>query len=290
MRTNDQREVPFRVLLVGHSYDTNRISYMWSPACVLEGQATLAGEPLKLFLFADGFQGSFTKFGSCSYLLLPAGQNLQGYQPRSPLSSLVCHKGTFYRLTLSGAHEKDKTVQVVFTKDTTPTGQLAVALQGKETLKVRLGRSVINGAAGNSIYFAMPDTRSPLPEGRYRLASGSVGYGVGNDSDWQVTFNQGPAFEINAGRTGQIELGGPTLSVSAVDEKERYQSNVKQRSAYAKGTSIYLSPQIKGKTGEVYTRFDQKSGGGNSLTGVKPHITIRDPDGKTVAWADMEYG
>ena len=292
MHTEDQREVPFRVLLVGNSYDTNRVSYMWSPACVLEGQATLAGEPLKLFLFADGFRGSFTTFGSCSYILLPAGQELQRYQPRSPLSSLVYHKGTFYRLKLSGAHENGKTVQVAFTKDTTPTGQLAVTLQGKETLKVRVGRSVINGAAGNSIYFQMPDTQSPLPEGRYRLANGSVSYGAGNDSDWQVTFNEGPAFEINAGKTGQIELGGLTLSVSAVDEKERYQSDVKQRSTYAKGTSIYLSPQIKGKAGEIYTRFDgvQDLGGLNSLGPAKPHIAIRDPDGKTVAWADMEYG
>jgi len=292
MHTEDQREVPFRVVLVGNAYDTDRVSYMWSPACVLEGQATLGGEPLKLFLYADGFRGSFTTFGSCSYVLLPAGQKLQGYLPRSPLSSLVYHKGTFYRLTLSGAHEKGKAVRVALTKDTTPTGQLAVALQGKETLKVRVGRSVINGATGNSVYFEMPDTRSPLPEGRYRLTSGSIGYGVGNDRDWQVTFNQGPAFEINAGTTSQVELGGLTLSVSAVDEKERYRNDVQQRSTYAKGTSIYLSPQIKGKAGEVYTRFDgvQDLGGLNSLSGVKPHLAIRDPDGKTVAWADMEYG
>jgi hypothetical protein len=277
MHTQDRREIPFRVLLVGQAYGSNQVSYMWSPACVLEGQATLAGEPLKLFLFTDGFQGSFTRFGSCSYILLPAGQDLQRYQLRSPLSSLVYHKGTFYRLKLTGAHEKGKTVQVAFTKDTTPTGQLAVTLPGKETLKVRPGRSTINGAAGNSVYFQMPDARSPLPEGRYRLANGLVSYGVGNDSDWQVTFNQGPAFEINAGKTSQV------------DEKERYQSNVKQRSTYAKGTSIYLSPQIKGKAGEVYTRFDQKNAG-NNLTGEKPHLTIRDPDSKTVAWADMEYG
>jgi hypothetical protein len=292
MHTEDQREIPFRVVLVGNVYDTDRISYMWSPACVLEGQATLAGEPLKLFLYADGFRGSFTTFGSCSYVLLPAGQKLEGYLPRSPLSSLVYHKGTFYQLKLSGAHEKGKAVQVAFTKDTTPTGRLAITLQGKEPLKARVGRSVINGATGNSIYFEMPDTQSPLPEGRYRLTSGSIGYGVGNDSDWQATFSQGPPFEINAGKTRQIELGGLTLSVGAVDEKERYRSDVKQRSTYAKGTSIYLSPQIKGKAGEVYTRFDglQDKGGLNSFTGVKPHVTIRDPDGKMVASTDMEYG
>jgi len=292
MYTDDQREIPFRVALVGQAYNTDRISYMWSPACVLEGQATLEGEPLKLFLYADGFRGSFTTFGSCSYILLPAGQKLEGYLPRSPLSSLIYHKGTFYRLKLSGTQEKGKAVQVALTKDTTPTGQLAVALQGKETLKARVGRSTINGAAGNSIYFNLPDTQSPLPEGRYRLVSGLISYGVRGDRDWQVTFNQGPAFDINAGKTGQIELGGLSLAVSAVDEKERYQSNVKQRSTYAKGTSIYLSPQIKGKAGEVYTRFDgiQDLGGLNRSGPVKPHLTIRDPDGKTVAWADLEYG
>ncbi len=289
MHTQDQREVPFRVLLVGNAYDTDRVSYMWSPACVLEGQATLAGEPLKLFLYVDGFEGSFTTFGSCSYVLLPAGQKLEGYLPRSPLSSLVYHKGTFYRLTLSGTHEKGKTVQVAFAKDTTPTGQLVVTLQGKEPLKVHGGRSAIGGVTGNSIYFEMADTQAPLPEGRYRLASGLLTYGVENDRDWQVAFNQGPAFEVNAGTTRQIELGGAALFVNAVDERDRYRSDVKPRSTYAKGTSIYLNPQIKGKAGEVYTRFDRINTG-NNFTGAKPHVTIRDPDGKTVASADMEYG
>ena len=32
-------------------------------------------------------------------------------------------------------------------------------------------------------------------------------------------------------------------------------SDVQERSTYAKGTPIYLTPQIKGKAGEVYTHF-----------------------------------
>ena len=64
-----------------------------------------------------------------------------------------------------------------------------------------------------------------------------------------------------------MELGTPALSVSAIDEQERYNSNVKEKSTYAKGTPIYLTPQIKGKAGEVYLRFSQKSAGGNRVDG-----------------------
>jgi hypothetical protein len=286
----DQREIPFRVMLVGNTYGDSRVSYMWSPAGVLEGQANLAGEPMRLVLYANGFSGSFTDFGSCSFMLLPAGQKLEGYLPRSPLSSLIQHERTFYRLKLSGTHEKDKTVRITFEKDTTPTGHLAAALRGKETLKARIASATIQGATDNSIQFQVADLALPLPEGRYRLGYAAVSYGAERDDEWRIMFNEGPTFEINAGKTRQVALGGLTLSVSAVDEKDRYNSNAREQSTYVKGTTIYLTPRIKGKVGEVYTRFSQKNATGNNFTDVKPHLTILDPDGKTVASADMEYG
>jgi len=87
-----------------------------------------------------------------------------------------------------------------------------------------------------------------------------------------------------------VELGDLSLTVTAVDERERYQSNVKARSTYTKGTTIHLAPQIKGKAGEAYMRFSKKSAGDNRWTDIKPHVTILDADGKQVASADMEYG
>ena len=122
MRTDDGREIPFRVMLVGNDYG-NEISYMWSPCCVLEGQATLAGIPTRLVLFSNGFGGSFTEFGQGSIMLLPAERKLEGYLSRSTLSSLIYHAGTFYRLKLQGTHTKDSAIRVVMEKDTTPTGQ-----------------------------------------------------------------------------------------------------------------------------------------------------------------------
>jgi len=291
IRQDDGREVPFRVMLVARPSGSDRISYMWSPCCILEGQATFAGEPMRLFLYGQGFTGSFSTFGgSCSVALVPAAQKLEGYIPRATLSSLICHEGTFYRLSLDGAHEKGKTLQITLRKDTSPTGRAAVNLKGTGSLKTRLNSATITGDRDNTIRFNMANAQTVMPIGQYKLASGYVCYGVESDDQWQVNFNEGPGFTIAKNETSGVELGELSLTVSAVDEQQRYQSDVKAKSTYDKGTTIYLAPQIKGKAGEVYMRFSQKSAGDNRWTDVKPHVAILDADGKQVASADMEYG
>jgi hypothetical protein len=290
LRTGDDREIPFRIMLVGYAYGDNEVSWMWSPCCVLEGEASLAGKPMKLFLFAGGFSGSFTTFGSCSYALLPAGEKLPQYPPRAPLSSLIQHEGTFYRVKLDGAHEKDQTVRVTFAKDTTPTGKMTTSFQAKETLKTRFTSATITGATDNSIRFDVGDGASIFPVGQYRLASAYVNYGLQSNDEWRMNISEGPAFEIKAGQTSRVELGGLTLSIGAIKERERYQSNVKERTTFAKGTFIDLTPRIQGKAGEAYMRFAQKTAGSNRMTDVKPHLTIADPDGKQIVSTDLEYG
>jgi hypothetical protein len=249
---------------------------------------------MRLILYAQSLDGSFTTFGSSSYTLLEAAPRQQEPVSRYPLSSLIQHKGTFYRLKLDDTRAKDTLVRATFEKDTTPTGQLAVALTGTEPLRSGIGPATVTGATGSSIYFNLPDVTSPLPEGRYKLSSGTLGYGVGKGYDWQATFSEGPLFEINAGQTRQIEMGNLALTVHAVNENERYRSDVQERSTYAKGTPIYLTPQINGKAGEVYTRFStllaQMNGRIRSPIDVKPHVAIVDSAGKEVASADMEYG
>ena len=289
MRTDDRREIPFRVMLVGNDYG-NELSYMWSPCCVLEGQATLADQPTRLVLFSNGFSGSFTEFGQGSIMLLPAERKLEGYLSRSTLSSLIYHAGTFYRLKLQGTHMKDGTVRVVLEKDTTPTGQAALDIAGQKGLKVRPLGVRLQGAKDTSVQLYLNAAQPTLPVGQYKVSYGYVSYGLQSNDEWNVSFNDGPLFDIKAAETTRTSLGQPVLSIKAIEEKNRYVEGAKEQSTYAKGTEIYLSLQIKGKAGEVYTRFDRKNTGNNSLTGEKPHVTIRDPDGKTVASADMEYG
>jgi hypothetical protein len=290
LRTDDDREIPFRIMLVGYAYGDNEVSWMWSPCGILEGEASLAGRPMKLFLFGNGFSGSFTTFGSCSYALLPAGEKLPPYPPRAPLSSLVQHEGTFYRVKLDGTHEKGQAVRVTFEKDTTPTGKMTVAFQGKETLKTRFLSASIAGGTDSSIRFNVNSAESTYPVGQYQLSSAYLTYGAESDNEWQMNFSGGPAFEIKAGQTSRVELGGPTLSIGAVKEQDRYRSDVKEQTTFAKGTAIYLTPRIQGKAGEAYARFSQKTGGPNPMTDVKPHLTIADPDGKQIVSADLEYG
>jgi hypothetical protein len=290
IRQEDGREIPFRVMLVANSWGGEEMNYMWSPCCILEGQATLAGEPMRLFLYEQGFTGSFTTFGRCSFSLVPAGQKIEGYVPRTTLSSLICHDGVFYRLAFAGSHEKDKTLRLTLQKDTSPTGQMAVQIKGKDAIKTRLANAAINGATDSSIQFNTQNAQSALPVGDYKLSSGSALYGVESDDQWEVSFSEGPAFAVTKDQTTGVDLGELTLSVKSVAEQDRYRNDVKEKAVYAKGTSIYLSPQVKGKAGEVYSRFTRKQAESNQWANVTPHVSILDTDGKEVASADMEYG
>lgn len=290
LRPDDGREIPFRVILVADSFGGDRLQYMWSPSCILEGQAVFAGVATRLLLYGNGFSGSFSDFGRCNFVLVPATQKIEGYVPRAMLSSLICQDGTFYKLSLEGSHEKDKTLQVKLTEDTSPTGRAMVSLKGKDALKTRLTNATIVGDGDDTIRFSMGNAESVMPVGKYKLTSGYVCYGVESDDQWQVNFNDGPAFAIAKDEKATIDLGDLSLTISAVSERERYRSDVKEKSTYAEGTPIYLAPQIKGKAGEVYMRFSQKSDEGNRWTAIKPHVAILDADGKEVASADMEYG
>ena len=284
------REIPFRVMLVANAYGGDQMNYMWSPCCILEAEASLAGQPRRMLLYGNGFSGFFNVFGSCSFILVPAGQKLEEYPSRNTLSSLICHDKVFYRLRLDGTHEKDKTLRATLQKDTSPTGRMAADVKGTEGLKARLTQATITGGEDASICFDLPDMQSAIPAGGYKLSSGTLGYGAQSDDQWQVNFAGGPRFSIDADKTSQVEVGTPALSVSAIDEQERYSSDAKEKSTYAKGTPIYLTPQIKGRAGESYLRFSQKNAGGDDWTDVKPRITILAADGKEVASADMEYG
>jgi hypothetical protein len=223
-------------------------------------------------------------------MLVPAERKLEGYLPRSTLSSLIYHAGTFYRLKLQGTHARDSAIRVVMEKDATPTGQVAIDVTGQEGLKTRLTGVRLQGAKDASLQLYLSAAQPTLPVGQYKMSYGYVGYGFQSKDEWNVNFENGPQFDIKAAESTRVSLGQPVLSVKAIEEKDRYVDGAKERSTYAKGTEIYLSPQIKGKAGEVYMRFDQKNAGNNSPTGIKPHVTIRDPDGKTVASTDMEYG
>jgi hypothetical protein len=146
------------------------------------------------------------------------------------------------------------------------------------------------GDEDTSIEFDLANMQTPIPVGRYKLSWGYLGYGLQSDDQWRVDFTNGPRFAIEADKTTETELGTLSLSISAVDERERYNSNVKERSTYAKGTPIYITPLVKGKGEEVYMRFSQKNAAGTDWTDIKPRVTILDAGGKQVVSADMEYG
>lgn len=292
VNTSDGRQVPFRALLRVNFYgQSSRPNFMWSPSFVLEGTSTMDGEQTKLILYTSGFSGSFNEFGRCSYSLVTEAEEFRRYVPRNNLSSIINHDGQFYCLKLYGSHEKDKRIRAVLEKYTGATGELAVQLTGKTNFSSKLRNTRIIGSKDSTIRFNVPSGQSKLPTGAYKLSSGYINYGVEKDNEWRLDFKEGPEFTIDADKTNKVELGKPVLSISAIDENKRYQSNAKEQTVYSKGTNVHISRVIKGKTGELYGRFSQQiDENTDRYTDIQPDIRIVDADGKEVVAAKIKYG
>lgn len=290
MNTSDNRQVPFRVLLQV-AFGRGIRNCMWSPSCVLEGTSTIDGHPATLILYPDGFSGSFTKYGQCSYYLLTGQEKLGQDIYRQTLSSLINHKGQFYHLSFEGSQEEGKTVRVILEKYNGPVGELAVRMVGEANLMSKLNSARLSGSKDKTIYFSISAGQSRLPVQEYKLNYASMSYGTQNDNNWRVEFREGPKFQIDANSMCIVEIGKPTISIKAINEKKRYEPNSKEQLAFSKGTKIYISPQVRGKASELYGQFSKrdptKPGG---YTEEQPVIRIVDSDGKEVTSAKMKYG
>ena len=293
INTDDGKQVPFRALLQVNFYgDSSRPNCMWSPSCVLEGASTINEEPVKLILYVSNyFSATFNEFGRCSYSLIREGEDSKQYVPRQTLSSIINHNGEFYYLKLYGSHEKDKGIRAVLEKYTGQTGEIAVEFSGKTKLASRVSYMNIVGTEDKTIQFNVPSAQTKLPTGVYQLKRSRINYGKEKDNEWQLDYiTEGPEFTILADKTSNIELGNPVLTVSAVDERKRYSSNVKERTTFSKDMNIYISRIIKGKTGELYGKFSQKDNNNNRLEALEPEIRIEDANGKEVVADKIKYG
>lgn len=291
IKTDDGREVPFRVLLRAYSYEPEaRPNCMWSPSCVLEGTSTFNGEPTKLVLYTNGFRGSFTQFGRDSYSLLTGEEEQKEYVGQETLSSIINYRGQFYSVKLYGSHEKGKTIRVVLEKDTTPTGEFAVRLTGDAKLKSELSSAGIIGSKDTTIRFNISGNQSRLPAKAYRIDRGYLSYGSENEDEWQLNFKEGPEFEIDPKKACTVELGRPKLTVSAVDERKRYDRDTKEQSVFEQGTKIYLTRVIKGMGGELFGRFSHREQDSKRWEDIQPTIKIADSEGEELLSEKMKYG
>jgi hypothetical protein len=286
--TEDGRRIPFRTRLQTRFY-TNReaVRCSWSPSCILEGTAQFGQQKKRLILFTGGFGPNFNTFGRSTYSLLNADADMKEHAGRQTLSSLINYEGTFYRMTLHGRHEQNSIVRVVLEKDTAPTGELAVRLASQERIDCKLRHATIRGADDNTIHFSIHG-QATLPKGRYRLNRGSFTLSKPDDARWDFDFSQGPEMTVEAQKTCKVELGSPKMSITAVEANNRYGSDVKEMTEFKKGTKIYISPKVKGKTGELYGRLRRRNGRRNE--DVKPEITIVGPDNTQIVSKQLEYG
>ncbi|RKY10193.1 MAG: hypothetical protein DRP66_00300 [Planctomycetota bacterium] len=305
LKTQEGRTVRFRTLArVSHrGSDGNvNIDVMWSPACILQGSASIDGEPARLTLFTNGFNGRFDRFGRGRYSLVKEKdyELEMALRSRQTLSSLINYNGRFYRLKILGSNEKGKVVKAALVEDTSPRGTVALNIEGDNTLKTKLERATINGKSDKTIYFNISGGQTELPEGDYVLSRGQFKYRVGKARGWKVDFSRGPEFVITPDKETVITMGKPAMSIRAVDNNKRYNSDVKPQKSFTKGARIYIEPTIKGMAGEVYGRFTEWKQRTNKKTGEledkwrwsdsAPHIVIVDPGGKEFVSKKMEYG
>ncbi len=268
---------------------------MWSPAALLEGTATLNGQAVRLLLFANSPGGEFGKYGSSRYALLagPAGAKaVAQYFARETLSSVICHEGRFYHLTVEGQRTNGLPARALLEKDTSPTGELAVRLVGSNTLQSSLGHLYVHGAEDSTVFFHVGSAKEkvPLPVGSYGLDNGMAAYGTTNRDEWEVSFTKGPRAEVQAGAVREVVVGRPTLKVRAIEERNRYSSDAVESSTFKRGTAVYLEPRITGQGQEVFSRFRQMMVAKGDKTDRPPRITITGPEGKELLSKTMEYG
>lgn len=280
----------FRTLLRVEFYDSAEPQEMWSPACVLQGSASIKNKPVRLTVFTSGFEGSFARFGRCQYSIVSE----DGYEPkkvsnsRHMLSSLVSHDGVFYQVKFFGSNEKGKVLKAALIEDTSPRGKISIKIDSDNSLKTNLEYATILGKDDNTINFNIVKGQSELPVGDYVLSRGKLGYGIENNREWSIEFSEGPGFAVKHDERSVIKLGKPVLSVKAIDYNKRYRSNVKEQSEFKKGIKIHLEPEIRGMAGELYGRIqylDKKR-----RLDHPPTIHILDPDGAVFASKTLEYG
>ena len=285
-----------RVLLQVNFYGgSDKPNCMWSPAALLEGAATLDGRPARLLLYASNPGGGFDRYARSSYSLLLGDQAkpvASKYVPRERLSSLIASEGQFYHLTLQGRYSNGLPARVLLTKDTSPTGALAVKLVGSNALQATLSSLDLYGAEDKTVVLRVGRSKEKvtLPVGAYVLDSGMISYGAPNRPDWEVSFSGGPRATVKAGEVFEQALGQPTLRVRAINERDRYTSEPAESATFKQGTRIYLEPRILGQVQEVFGRFRQSTAARGDKTDRPPRITITGPDGKELLSKVMEYG
>ena len=261
---------------------------MWSPACVMEGSAPFEGKDTKFVLRLGNMDGLFTQWGRSQFSLIPSDADTGGYVPQSRLSSLVFHDGTYYQLRFEDRDDEAGKITAVLVEDKTPTGKLAVKLQGKEAMDATVSHASVSGADDKTIQFSIGNSQE-YPADQYVLKSGQFSYGTSAKHDYSVDFSEGPSYTITANNTASVVMGNCDVAVSSIDENRRYYSDVKEQAEFDKDMNVYLSLKVRGAGGELLTRF-KKRGGNDQYQDIKAHMTITDTNGKTIESQDLEYG
>ncbi|MEI7732259.1 MAG: hypothetical protein WCO56_21970 [Verrucomicrobiota bacterium] len=288
----DGRQVLFRALLEARFYSGNsEPNCMWSPACLLSGTSTINGKPAQLLLFANGFSGEFSRYGSCSHAILLGEKVLKTeYVPRETLSSLIHCEDQFYHLQFDGQRASGHPARAILTRDANPTGSLVPKLLTAKPVETTFNNLYIQGAEDKTIYFNLRNAKEKLPKGAYVIQRGYFSFGPASGLMYEANFTQGPKVSVAADKPTEVVLGEPTLVVRAIKESERYAQSPTNTTVFKKGTRLYFEPQIVGRNKELFSGFKNRKTDKDNWVNTPPQVTITGPDGKVLLTKTMEYG
>jgi len=281
IKSPDGKKYPYRYII-----STGYSSPMWSSACVMEGNGKIGGKPYRVILLDTDTDGDFTSFVSDNLVIMSDEQQENKSFNRITLSRIISLNSQFYKISFSD----DKTVLKI-EKDTTPLGFLKPVVLAKSDVNIRDLYFSLRGVEDLGIYFNIHTEQSKtekLPALNYNVSYGSVRYGPEEqDKQWQVSFQDSQPFGIQADKTTELEFDELKLKPQAINERYRYTNEQnKYETTYKRGTEIYISREIKGKSGEKYGRFIQ----GNNWREVEPQVIIKDDTGKQIYSGSMQYG
>ena len=187
---------------------------------------------------------------------------------------------------------ENRTLTVTLAEDKSPRGKFAFNIQGSEGLKHRISSMNIQGAKDKTISFRIRSGMDELPVGDYAVSYGSISYGKDKAEGHSTSFQNVPAFTVKADETTTVELGKVSSEVRAVDLAKRYRSDVKYKTEFEEGTSLFVDVVVTGIAKEKYRSFDRKVKKENYTTNESypAKLTIVDSDNNEVVTTDMEYG
>lgn len=285
----DGKKIPFRFVMRVPSGSSQKSYASCAAMGSFEATAQLNGKEMRLMLLSYLSGPGYAEFGNGLYALVPASQNRADWIQRRLFSSMIFHDERFYNVRVKGSDEVGQSLEVHLIENTNPRGKIALKIHGNAGLKMELGAMTIGG---KRIYLDLPKGENELPAGQYKLNDASFEYGLDKPQEMMTSFYLGKEVTIEGGKTTTIDLGKPTIVISAREAAKRNRRDEKSKTEFAEGTDIAINVSFRGMSQETYRSFGCREDKKTHIhwEALTPELKIANEAGDQIASFKYEYG